>query len=386
MKIAFIGQKGIPTQQGGIEKHVEELSARLAKAGIDITVYSRPYYTNRKEKSYFHNGIRVINLPSIKTKNLDAITHTFISSVHALFQNYDIIHYHGVGPSLLSWIPRIFSPKSKVIVTFHCTDRQHQKWGLIARLMLTAGEWTSCHFPHETIVVSQTLQKYCLHYFKRVASYIPNGVQTDKVSESNILTKYGLKQGNYFLLVSRLIQHKGVHTLIKAYKQIETPKKLVIVGDGSNTNDYVRYLKEISRGNDNIIFTGKQTGSDLNTLFTNAFMFIQPSEAEGLSIALLEAMSYGIPVLISDIEENQEVTDGYGLEFKNKNSADLARQLNFAIKHPRMIKERAIEAKKQIDKKYNWQDITKQTIALYQKTLSGKSVNLNKDVRLATSN
>lgn len=386
MKIALIGQKGIPTQQGGIEKHVEELSTRLAKAGLDITVYSRPYYTGNKEKKYFYKGVRVINLPSIKTKNFDAITHTFISSVHAIFQGYDIIHYHGVGPSLLSFIPRIFSPRSKVIVTFHCTDRQHQKWGLIARLMLTVGEWTSCKFPHETITVSQTLKKYCLYHFKRVTNYIPNGVHTAKAPKSDILTKYGLKEGNYFVLISRLIQHKGVHTLIKAYKQIETSKKLVIVGDGSNTDGYVRYLKEISRDNDNIIFTGKQTGHDLNTLFTNAFMFVQPSEAEGLSIALLEAMSYGIPVLTSDIEENQEVADGYGLEFKNKSSADLARQLNFAIKHPRMIKERALEAKKRIDKEYNWQDITRQTIALYKRTLSGKSINVNKNIRLATSN
>ncbi|MFA5047783.1 MAG: glycosyltransferase [Patescibacteria group bacterium] len=158
MKVAFIGQKGIPTKQGGIEKHVEELSTRLAQAGFDVTVYSRPHYTGQKQKVYFYKKVQIINLPSLVTKHLDAISHTFLASLHALFQNYNVIHYHGVGPSLMSFIPRIFNPRAKVIVTFHCIDRQHQKWGIFAKTMLGLGEWTACHFPHETIVVSQTLQ------------------------------------------------------------------------------------------------------------------------------------------------------------------------------------------------------------------------------------
>mgnify|MGYP000092701035 FL=1 len=165
MKIAFIGQKGIPTQQGGIEKHVEKLSVKLANLGFEVTVYSRPYYTKDDRKTYEYQGVKIINLPSIKTKNLDAISHTFLATFHALFQDYDIIHYHGVGPSLMSFIPRIFKPKTKIIATFHCIDRQHQKWGTFAKLMLSFGEWAACHFPHETIAISQILKKYCYYRF-----------------------------------------------------------------------------------------------------------------------------------------------------------------------------------------------------------------------------
>ncbi|MFA5047784.1 MAG: glycosyltransferase family 4 protein [Patescibacteria group bacterium] len=185
-----------------------------------------------------------------------------------------------------------------------------------------------------------------------------------------------LEKNNYFLIVSRLIQHKGIHTLIKAYQQaaqeVRKNKKLVIVGDGSNTNNYVSHLKELAKNNSNIIFAGQRSGTELEVLFKNAYLFIQPSEAEGLSIALLEAMSYGVPVLISDIEENQEALEDKGLEFKNKNVNDLAKQLKFAVNHPNFIKEKAKSAKRHVDKNYSWEDITKHTALLYEQTTEGQ--------------
>ncbi|MFA5029260.1 MAG: glycosyltransferase family 4 protein [Patescibacteria group bacterium] len=373
MKIALIGQKGIPTKQGGIEKHVEELSTRLARAGFDVTVYSRAYYTGNYKNSYTYQGVKIINLPSIKTKNLDAITHTLFASIDSLFKDYDIIHYHGVGPSLLSWIPRLFKPKAKVIATFHCIDRYHQKWGGFARFMLGLGEWAACRFPHQTITVSETLKKYCKYRFDRETSYIPNGVQLIENKNSNdILKKYNLEKNGYLIAVSRLIQHKGIHTLIKAYQQLKTEKKLVLVGTGANTDNYVNYLKNLSANNDKIIFTGQKSGGDLETLFKNSYLFIQPSEAEGLSIALLEAMAYNIPVLISDIEENREAVKGFALEFKNKDIEDLARKLNFACDNPKIIKDKAQLAKTRVDKEYGWDNIVKQTISLYQEIMPEK--------------
>ncbi|MEI6288055.1 MAG: glycosyltransferase family 4 protein [bacterium] len=378
MKIALIGQKGIPAKQGGVEKHVQELSTRLAQAGFDVTAYCRPHYTGEKKKNY--KKVKIVNLPSINTKHLDAISHTFLATIHSLFQNYDIIHYHGVGPSLLSWIPRLLNPKTKVIVTFHSVDRKQQKWGLFARVMLTVGEWTACHFPHETITISQTLQKYCLFKFDTETIYIPNGVQiSNQKKKKAILEQYGLEPKKYFLVASRLVKHKGIQTLIKAYQKIKTDKKLVIVGGGSNTGNFTEELKNLARPTSNIVFTGEQVGLELETLFRNAYLFVQPSEAEGLSIALLEAMSYGLPVIVSDIEENLEAMDGHGLSFKNKNVNDLSRQLNFAIKHPIIISKNAKLAKRQTDKKYNWDDIVSRTIGLYEQTIiSDKQLVLQK--------
>ena len=365
MKIALIGQKGIPAKQGGIERHVEELSIRLAEAGFEVSAYSRPHYAGKNIKTY--KDVKLINLPSFNTKTLDAISHTFFATVHALFQNYDVIHYHGVGPSLLSWMPRIFSPNTKVVATFHCLDRKHQKWNWFAKLMLALGERTACQFPHQTITVSKTLKKYCEYRFDKSTSYIPNGVSLNEVeSNLDILKEYSLEKDNYIFTASRLVKHKGIHTLIEAYNKIKTTKKLVIAGEGANTYDYVKELQQLAIGNKNIIFVGEQISGNLKALFENAYLFVQPSEAEGLSIALLEAIAYGLPVIISDIEENTEVANSLTTCFKNKSDIDLAKKLEYVINNHDLIKEDAVLAQKIVTKEYDWNNITNQTIGLYK--------------------
>ncbi|NCN07533.1 glycosyltransferase family 4 protein [Candidatus Falkowbacteria bacterium] len=365
MKIALIGQKGIPAKQGGIEKHVEELSIRLAEAGFDVSVYSRPHYSGKNIKTY--KNVKLIYLPSLNTKTLDAISHTLISTIHALFQNYDIIHYHGVGPSLLSWLPRILKPNTKVVATFHCLDRKHQKWNWFARLMLAMGERSACYFPHQTITVSKTLKKYCEYRFDKTTNYIPNGVSLNQDEANlNILKQYNLEKDSYIFTASRLVRHKGIHTLIEAYNKIQTTKKLVIAGEGANTYEYVKELKQLAAGNKNIIFVGEQINGNLKALFANAYLFIQPSEAEGLSIALLEAISYNLPVIISDIEENKEVAGNRTTSFKNKNANDLAKKIDFAINNYKQIKINTELAKKAVDKEYDWNNIVNQTIGLYK--------------------
>ncbi|MFA6594435.1 MAG: glycosyltransferase family 4 protein [Candidatus Buchananbacteria bacterium] len=377
MRIAFIGQKGIPTRQGGIEKHVEELSTRLVERGFDVTVYGRPNYTGDDRKEYDYRGVKIIQLPSLATKHLDAITHTFAATIHALFQNYDIIHYHGVGPSLLSFIPRLLKPRAKVVVTFHCIDRTHQKWGRFARLVLAVGEWTAVTFPHKTIVISNILKKYCLYRFDKECQYIPNGVAVTRPEDEEYnLIKNGLVAGEYIVAVSRLVPHKGVHTLIKAYNSTATDKKLIIIGDGANTDAYVAQIKNLAKGNPNIILAGLKSGNELAAIFKNACLFVQPSEAEGLSIALLEAMAYGVPAIISNIEENQEPAEGLALEFINKSWESLAKQLEFALVNPSEIKRLADLAQKRAATEYDWQDIAQQTSALYHELAKEKRLEI----------
>ncbi len=374
MKIAFIGQKGIPMTFGGVEKHVERLAVGMAELGHEVFVYTRPWYTPVKKKKY--QGVKLISLPSIHTKNLDTISHTWRATWHAISQNYDVIHYHGVGPALLSFLPRIFAPRTKVVNTFHCVDRTHQKWGFLARMALTLGEWTAVTFSHETIIVSKYLQHYVKKKYHASTVYIPNGVDVlPEVKSSQEIKKFGLQKDGYILFLSRLIRHKGAHYLIQAYNSLQTDKKLVIVGGSSFTDSYVQELRTLAKHNPNILFLGNvQGGSTLwQELYSNASLFVHPSETEGLPIVLLEAMSFGLPVLASDIPENMEaLAGGFGFSFHNKDVRDLQKKLNYLLEKKILLRKTGDSARIHVAQNYSWTDIIKATNTLYLE-LSGEN-------------
>jgi glycosyltransferase involved in cell wall biosynthesis len=371
MKIAMIGQKGIPARSGGIERHVEELSAELASRGHEVLVFCRSWYTWPIRD---HRGVRCIKTRSIATKHLDAITHTFTSILRASREKVDIYHIHGVGPALLSWLPRILRPRAKVIVTFHCIDRHHQKWNWIARTMLYIGERMACTMPNATITVSKTLETYCRMSYTANTKYIPNGTQiplTD--ADPARLAPFGLTSNNYLMMCARLVRHKGAHLLIEAYKQLcnEEPKltknmKLAIVGGSAFTDNYVTELREMVKDDPNIILTGNQTGETLHALFSHSYANIHPSESEGLPIAVLEAMSYGKCVLSSDIPENLELTKTHGRSFVRGDVNDLKRELRNLLVDPDMVAEVGREARTHIAKHYDWKDIAETTEYLYE--------------------
>ncbi len=372
MKIAFIGQKGIPARFGGVETHTEELSTRLAKKGHEVFVYARKNYTTEKIKNY--QGVKIINLPTIPSKHLDAITHTFLASIHAIFGNYDIIHYHSIGPGFLSFIPRVLLKKTKIVGTYHCQDYYHKKWNALARFSLRLGEWMICHAPHSTITVSKNLKSLIKNKFKKDAVYIPNGANIKKTENFNQLKKWGLNKNDYLLSVSRLVRHKGIHYLIEAFlelkrKKLNQGKKLVIVGDGFHTDDYVAYLKDLAKSDSDIKFTGNQTGENLKQLFSHAYAFIQPSETEGLSISLLEAMSCGKAVLVSDIPENMEAVLEAGCLFESSNVKDLEEKIQKMIDNPVMISEMENKSWKISQQKYDWEKIVADTEKTYQEIL-----------------
>lgn len=383
MKISMIGQKGIPALQGGVEKHVQELAARLVD-DYEVVVYTRPWYTLKRLTNY--KGVRLVSLPSVKSKHLDAITHTIISILHAAWkEKSDIIHIHAVGPALLTWLARLARPQAKVIVTFHCIDRQHQKWGVLARIMLWLGEWSAMKFAHEVVAVSRTLQQYSYEVYKRSVQYIPNGVsQAQSQPASVIKEQFGLDKDSYIVMVARLVRHKGVHHLIKAYTQLATDKKLVIVGGSAFTDEYVEELKQMAAGNNDIIFTGFQNGRALEELFSNAYCYVLPSESEGLPIALLEAASYGLPLIASDIPANLEIVQHCGISFKNTDVNDLRDKLQSILDDPDYAATLGKQARKHVSKYYQWSDIAQQTIRVYQDCYNKTPVLHNRLIKAQT--
>lgn len=370
MKIAFIGQKGIPAKFGGVETHAQELAVRLVGLGNEVFVYVRNNYTDKNIKEY--KGVKLIHLPSIATKNFDAITHTFLATIHSIFCRYDVVHFHAIGPSSLAWIIKIFSPKTILVATFHCQDYLHQKWSLFARTYLRFGEKIANTVPDKTIVVSKLLSEYAREKYHNDPMFIPNGADVENNNDFSQLARWELRKNKYILSVGRLVKHKGVHYLIEAFKQLEDTNrlpnnfKLVIVGAGSFTDDYVKYLKTISQERDSIIFTGNQTGNALSQLLSNAYLFVQPSESEGLSIVLLEAMGQGTAPLVSDIPENMEAIGEDGFSFSNKSVENLRDKLAYLLNKSDEVENMGKRSQQRIAKEFSWQSIAQKTNRLYR--------------------
>lgn len=371
MKIYLIGQKGIPAKNGGVEKHVENLAIRLAQQGQEVFVYSRKNYQTEEISNY--RGINIISLPSVGTKNLDAITHTFLACLDIIFRRQpDVVHFHSIGPSSLIVLIKLFRPRLKVVFTFHCKDYQHKKWGLLARLYLKLGELVGCKLADRTITISKELQAYVKATYGINTTYIPNGAEEVEAENSDLIKTWGLEKGNYLVSISRLVRHKGIHYLIEAYQKLVTDKKLVIVGEGAFTDEYVEELKTLANNNPNIIFTGNQSGRVLAQLYANAYAFVQPSEFEGLSVALLEAMSHGLACVISDIEANLEASEDTALSFQSKNVEELQAKLAELISKPELAQVLGQKAKQRAQSEYNWENIAHNTEKLYNEMISKK--------------
>ncbi|HLD20840.1 MAG TPA: glycosyltransferase family 4 protein [Patescibacteria group bacterium] len=373
MRIAMIGQKGfgVGERGGGIERHVTELATRLGAMGEDVTVYVR-----EPSDEDLPPGVIVKEIGSIKTKNFETITHTFLSTLDAMRGNFDIIHYHGVGPATLAWIPRLFKRNAQVVVTFHSQDRYHKKWGWVARQYLTFGEWAAVWFPHATIAVSHFLAVYIRKQLYRQAIFIPNGASLRFVDSKDKLSSFGLRPQSYLLSVSRLEPHKGQQYLIEAFQTLSSQEpelmsdlQLVIVGAETYGAEYQAQLSRLARGNVSIRFLGFQSGEVLDQLFAHARLFVHASEVEGLPIVVLEAMSFGLPVLVSDIPENLEALHHTGFTFTSESVPDLVKVLAGLLRHPRILDQARGESRSIINQFFNWDTIAQETLAVYRSLL-----------------
>ena len=371
MKIAMIGQKRIPSREGGVEIVVEELSTRLVNLGYEVICYNRSGKYSLDENINIDNsreykGVKLIKCFTIDKKGLAALTSSFVATIKALFSKADVIHYHAEGPCVMIWIIKWFS-KKRVIATIHGLDWQRAKWGGFASKYIKFGEKIAAKYADEIIVLSKNIQKYFKETYNRKTNYIPNGINEPTSMKPDIIRrKYNLKKDSYILFLGRLVPEKGVHYLIKAYQNLNTSKKLVIAGGSSDTNSYKEELISLANNNKNIIFTGFVEGYELAELYSNAYIYCLPSDLEGMPISLLEAMSYGNCCLVSNIPECTEVIEDKGLTFKKSNIKNLELELNKLLQNKKIIEKYQSQAQKYILEKYNWDDIVKKILKLYK--------------------
>ncbi|HFK8367597.1 TPA: glycosyltransferase family 4 protein [Clostridium perfringens] len=371
LNIAMIGHKVVPSRRGGVELVLTTLCPLLVKKGYNVTCFNRSgdkieneYISTVKNNEY--KGVKLKKVWTFNKKGLVALTSSFTAAICAIFGKCDVVHFHAEGPSAALWIPKLF--KKRCIVTVHGLDWQREKWQYgFASKYIKFGEKVLAKYADEIIVLSKGVQQYFKDTYNRETVFIPNGVNKPNHESIEILqNRFGLQEDDYFLCLSRLTEEKGIHYLIDAYNQIDTNKKLVIAGDTSDTDEYVSHLKDIAKNNKNIIFTGFVSGKILDSLYSNAYVYILPSNLEGMPLSLLEAMSYGNCVIGSDIPEIADVLEDKGILFKKSNIEDLKEKLQYINDNKQVRDSYKEKSSDFICNKYNWDEIADSTIKLYE--------------------
>ena len=383
MRIAMIGQKGIPAHSGGVEQHVEILARLLAERGHHVDVYCRSSYVNghngaAQTRDWHHPRVQQIVRWCIGTKHLDAISNTALCTLDALCRDSDLIHYHALGPASLSFVPRLVG--RPVVVTVHGLDWQRAKWGRAAKAYLQFGEKVAARAASEVVVVSKPLQDYFLRHYGRRTVFIPNGVREIVPGQNGALTRWGLEPGKFLLCVARLVAEKGQHYLVDAFRKMTARGaypdwRLVIVGGSDLNSDYESRVREMA--GPGVVFTGAVGPDVLAELYGHAYLFVLPSEIEGMSLALLEALSCGLPALVSDIPENAMVVaapggeDG-GFTFRCGDVPDLVKQMSTLVSQPERVRHAGCAARRVVSA-YRWPKVAAALEQTYRQALSTRS-------------
>ncbi len=360
MRIAYIAVKGMPIG-GGIERLTEEIGSRLVHKGHQIVVYSSRDFGTSDGK---FKRMEIRTVPSFNTKAFHKLSICFHAILDVIRQhNVDLVHVHAVGPSLFSIFPRMKGIPT--VVQTHGLEWKRDKWGFMAKTFFKLADYTAVYFPHKTTSVSKVQKNYYEKKFGREIVHIPTGVNMVKRRKPRWILGQGLEPSRYILFAARLVEEKGAHYLIEAFRPIQTTMKLVIAGDAAHAEKYRASLKQKATGDMRIIFPGFVTGKPLEELFSNAYVFCLPSTLEGLPIALLEAMSYGNCCVASDIPENLEAIEEHGYTFRSRDPEDLRGVLTGLIEHPEKVEEKKEMARRHVLRNYSWDKITDQMEALY---------------------
>jgi glycosyltransferase involved in cell wall biosynthesis len=374
MRIAVIGSKGLPPKQGGIEHHCAEIYPRMVAAGHLVDLFARSSYTEMTWRDpYDFNGVRVVSFPGSGLRGIDALASSACGAIASSLLHYDIVHFHALGPSLWTWLPRL-SSTAKVVVTCHGLDWQRDKWGKSSSRLILLGEQAAMRFAHRIVVVSEELQLYFQGQYGRETTYISNAPAT--YTEADPSFSYGssleLEKGRYILFLGRLVPEKCPELLIQAFQKLQSNGwKLVMAGGISDTTSFTTHLLKLAEGRTDIVFTGELRGKRLAEIMRNAGLFVLPSCLEGLPLALLEAMRENIPILASDIPVHQKlIHHDRGMLFRVNNLDDCVAKLNWAIHHPLELSAMSKKAQVYVKTHHNWDNITTDYLNVYREIIT----------------
>lgn len=374
MRIAVIGVKGLPARQGGIEHYCQALYPKIVEQGHVVDLYARSSYIKKSWLSiYQHYGVRVICLPSLPIRGLDAFTNSGLAALVCALRKYDVVHFHALGPSLFSFIPRLLS-SAKVIATCQGLDWQRGKWGKSSSRVIRLGEKVAAKYAHNVIVVSRALQDYFKKTYDLESVYIPNapGMYAKSDPNFNFVKSFDLEPSKYFLFLGRLVPEKRPDLLLQAFQQFnQSGWKLVLAGGNSDTTEYTSELLDLARDNPDVVFAGELRGNRLAEMVRGAGVFVLPSDLEGLPLAMLEAMREGIPVVASNIPPHQQLLGSdRGILFRAADVTSCADALEEATLQPKELALMARKARTYIQNNYTWEKITTDNLSVYSQEFS----------------
>lgn len=377
-KIAVYGHKSIPSREGGIEVVVQEMTVRMASHGYEVTCLNRggdhKIYENHQEvqNDSFH-GVRLETVPTIDKSGLAAVTSSFFAAWKAALGNYDIVHIHAEGPAAFCWIPKLFG--KKIIVTVHGLDWKRDKWHGFAKKYIRYGEHSAVRHADEIIVLSHSMKQYFEDVYNRETTYIPNGTEIQSVENPELIqSEFDLEKDEYILYLGRLVPEKKADVLIKAFRNTNTNKKLVIAGPDSETDEYICNLHKLAEGDPRIIFTGFVKGKMYKELMSNTYCYVLPSALEGMPLSLLEAMSYGNCCITSDIPECKEVLGENGITVAPGDVNQLQIALQYLVDNPSIVEKYRNDTRHLAESKETWDEVVLQTLTIYNELAGSYSV------------
>ena len=365
----MIGHKRYGSREGGVEVVVTELARRMAALGHEVTCYDRGGSDVMTGDAAAANerivdGVRVVPVKTIDRKGLAALSSSYFATKQAIKDRPDVVHYHAEGPCVP--LPLLKRAGIRTVATIHGLDWQRAKWGKLASTYIKMGEKAAATKADGVIVLSRPAQDYFMSAYGRKTVFIPNGVGHKQVKPVNGIRKlWGLEEGSYVLYLGRLVPEKRPELLIDAFKRLDTEKRLVITGGGSDTTEFERLLHDLAKGDDRILFTGFVSGGSLDELYSNAYAYVLPSDVEGMPMSLLEAMAYGRCCVTSDIPECADVLAGRGVTFPKGDVAGLSSALARVLDDADFARNRGQAAKAYVEETYDWDSVVERTLELY---------------------
>ncbi len=358
MKLAILGTRGIPANYGGFETFAEELSVRLAARGHDVTVYGRS--NNIRYSGTVYRGVRLVILPTIGTKHLDTVVHTFLSVLHAVPRRFDCVLLCNAANALFAAVPRITG--TPVALNVDGIERKRRKWGWAGRMYYRVSEYLATIIPNLIVTDAAVIREYYLQRYGAPSRMIAYGANCDRESTAEIQKKLDVECRGYLLYVSRLEPENNAHVVIQAYAGVRSSKPLLIVGDAPYAHDYIARLKTTTDAR--VRFTGAIYGAGYRELQSHAYLYIHATEVGGTHPALIEAMGVGNCVLVNDTPENREVVGDCGIFFKS--AEELSTCIQSAIDDPGLVESYREKARTRIQSLYSWDVITDEYEKLFR--------------------